>query len=139
MKYMYDVVVVGAGPSGTAAARACAAAGLATLCIEEHAAIGYPVQCAGLLSCEAFAGCRISDRSVLHAVQGARVCFGEGEALTFRAPETKAYIVDRGTMDREMARAAADAGAEFLLKAYVSALTEDRVVVRGAGGAREIP
>ncbi|MBS1195242.1 MAG: dependent oxidoreductase, partial [Methanomicrobia archaeon] len=28
---MYDVVVVGAGPCGTAAARACAEAGLSTL------------------------------------------------------------------------------------------------------------
>ena len=46
----YDVIVVGAGPAGSAAARECAQLGLSTLCLEEHGTIGYPVQCAGLLS-----------------------------------------------------------------------------------------
>ena len=43
---MYDVIIAGAGPTGSTAARLCADAGLATLVLEEHAAIGYPVQCA---------------------------------------------------------------------------------------------
>ncbi|HJK47411.1 MAG TPA: FAD-dependent monooxygenase, partial [Methanocorpusculum sp.] len=54
---MYDVIIAGAGPTGSAAARFCAKAGLSTLVLEEHAAIGYPVQCAGLLSNSAFAEC----------------------------------------------------------------------------------
>ncbi|HQJ38841.1 MAG TPA: FAD-dependent oxidoreductase, partial [Methanoregulaceae archaeon] len=49
----YDVVVVGAGPAGSTCARRCAELGLSTCLIEEHAAIGYPVQCAGLLSARA--------------------------------------------------------------------------------------
>jgi flavin-dependent dehydrogenase len=69
----YDVIVIGAGPAGCAAAYECARQGLLTLCIEEHGTIGYPVQCAGLLSNAAFAECRVSERPVLTRVSGARV------------------------------------------------------------------
>ena len=62
----YDVIVIGAGPAGCAAATECARQGLSTLCIEEHGTIGYPVQCAGLLSDKAFAECRVSERPVLN-------------------------------------------------------------------------
>ena len=108
----YDVIVVGAGPAGSAAARECAELGLSTLCVEEHGTIGYPVQCAGLLSTAAFAECRISSgRSVLNNVSGARVISGAGPELLIDAKTTKAFVVDRGTLDREMAEGAADAGA----------------------------
>ncbi|MDI6916230.1 MAG: NAD(P)/FAD-dependent oxidoreductase [Thermoplasmatales archaeon] len=45
MDNSYDVVVVGAGPAGLASAKSCAENGLKTLLIEEHPAIGTPVQC----------------------------------------------------------------------------------------------
>ncbi|MEI7857648.1 MAG: FAD-dependent oxidoreductase, partial [Methanomicrobiales archaeon] len=77
----YDVIVVGAGPSGSAAARICAAQGLSTLCIEEHGTIGYPVQCAGLLSNAAFAECRITDQSIINRISGAKVITGQGSEL----------------------------------------------------------
>lgn len=40
-----DVIVVGAGPAGSTAARIAAASGLSTLVIERRARIGVPVQC----------------------------------------------------------------------------------------------
>ena len=69
----YDIVVAGAGPAGAAAARACAESGLSVLCIEEQGSIGYPVQCAGLLSLAAFDECAVSRRSIQNTVTGARV------------------------------------------------------------------
>jgi digeranylgeranylglycerophospholipid reductase len=135
----YDVVVVGAGPAGTAAARECAMLGLSTLCIEEHGTIGYPVQCAGLLSTAAFAECRVSsERSVLNRVTGARVISGTGSELLIDAKVTKAVVVDRGTLDREMAKAAAEAGAEFRLKTAVYDVHDATVFTRGVYGHEEI-
>lgn len=134
----YDVVVVGAGPAGSAAAGACAKAGLKTLCIEEHGTIGYPVQCAGLLSNAAFAECRVSDRAVLNRVSGARVISGRGSRLLINAKKTMALVVDRGTLDREMAEHAADAGADYLLHTSVCGLGVNTVMTRGAEGEREI-
>ncbi|QSZ66641.1 NAD(P)/FAD-dependent oxidoreductase [Methanofollis aquaemaris] len=135
---MYDVAVVGAGPSGSAAARACAEAGLSVLCIEEHAAPGFPVQCAGLLSCRAFSGCEVSDRSVLNTVQGARVVSDLGAEVFFDAQETKAYVVDRAILDEEMAMDAASAGAVFWPKTSVVGREEGRLVTRGASGRRDV-
>ena len=43
----YDLLVIGAGPAGTTAARAAAQDGMKVLVIDKKAAIGEPVQCAG--------------------------------------------------------------------------------------------
>jgi digeranylgeranylglycerophospholipid reductase len=127
----YDVVVVGAGPAGSAAACECARQGLRTLCIEEHGTIGYPVQCAGLLSTAAFAECRVSDRPVLNRVTGARVLTGSGSGLTIDAKKTMAYVVDRGALDREMAENAGREGAEFLLRTSVCGIRQNTLITRG--------
>jgi digeranylgeranylglycerophospholipid reductase len=135
---MYDVVVAGAGPAGSAAARECAEAGLRTLCIEEHGTIGHPVQCAGLLSLAAFAECRVSTRSIMHTVRGARFIPSSGEPLEIDAGRPKAHVVDRGILDREMAAAAARAGAEFRLKTSVISLQGNRAVTKGVRGREEV-
>ncbi|HUK38620.1 MAG TPA: NAD(P)/FAD-dependent oxidoreductase [Methanomicrobiales archaeon] len=135
---MYDVVVAGAGPAGSAAARSCAEAGLRTLCVEEHGTVGFPVQCAGLLSIAAFAECRVSRRSIRNTVHGARFFPSSGEPLVIDAGEPKAYVVDRGALDGEMAKAAADAGAEFRLKTAVASVSGNRAVTKGARGREEV-
>ncbi len=127
----YDCVVVGAGPVGAAAAERAASLGLSTLVLEEHGTIGHPVQCAGLLSAAALAECLVSDRPVRNRVQGARVVSDLGGELVFDAGCTKALVVDRGELDREMAQAAAYAGAEFRLKSPVRRVEGNRVVTGG--------
>ena len=120
---MYDVIVAGGGPVGSSAAKFCADRGLKTLLIEEHAGLGRPVQCAGLLSNNAFAECRVSEDSVLNKVKGARIVSGLGNELSFNAGITKAYIVDRSLLDAEMGMNAATAGAEIRLKTAVTGFT----------------
>ena len=138
MNMNYDVVVAGAGPAGSAAARECARLGLSTLCLEEHGTIGYPVQCAGLLSTAAFAECGLSsERSILNKVTGARV-ISESSELLIDAKTTKAVVVDRGTLDRDMAEAAANAGAEFRLRTAVYDVRKKSVFTRGVNGHEEI-
>jgi geranylgeranyl reductase family protein len=135
---MYDVVVAGAGPAGSAAARACGEAGLRTLCIEEHGTIGHPVQCAGLLSLAAFAECRVSARPIMNTVYGARFILSTGDPLVIDTGMPKAYVVDRGSLDREMAGAASEAGVEFRLKTSVVSLSGNRAIARGIRGREEI-
>lgn len=133
----YDVIIVGAGPVGSAAARYCAEYGLSTLCIEEHGTIGYPVQCAGLLSQNAFRECDVSRKSVLNEVSGAELITGSGSRLLIDAGETKAFVVDRGILDREMAERAANAGADFQLKTWVYRIDGDRIITRGIDHHKE--
>jgi flavin-dependent dehydrogenase len=47
-------------------------------------------------------------------------------------------VIDRGALDREMAEAAADAGAEFRLKTAVYGVQENSVLTRGVHGHDEI-
>lgn len=135
----YDVVVVGAGPAGSTCARRCAELGLSTCLIEEHAAVGYPVQCAGLLSVRAFEACEVSEKTVLHEVSGARMVTSRGSELTFDAGRTKAYVVDRGLLDREMAIKAVQAGAEIRVKTAFSKRSGSVAITRGMSGREEIP
>jgi len=139
MSPAYDVVVAGAGPAGCAAARTCAEAGLSVLCIEEQGSIGYPVQCAGLLSLSAFEECNVSRRPVQNTVTGARIIPSEGVPLVIDARTPKAFVVDRGMLDREMAAAAADAGAGFMLKTSVCGVKGTSVITRGINGYAEVP
>jgi digeranylgeranylglycerophospholipid reductase len=138
MRY-YDVVVVGAGPAGSACARLCAEQGLSTCLIEEHGTIGHPVQCAGLLSCAAFGDCGVSRRSVMHEVSGARIITAAGSELEFDAGETRAVVVDRAALDLEMAMRAADAGVEVRLKTAYRGRTGSAIRTRGVSGRAEIP
>ncbi len=135
----YDVIVIGAGPAGCAAASECARHGLSTLCIEEHGTIGYPVQCAGLLSNAAFAECRVSERPVLNRVFGARVISGLGSEILIDAKIPKAVVADRAALDHEMAENAANSGAEFLLKTAACGIRGTTLHIRGVHGHAEIP
>ena len=126
------------GRPGSAACE-CARRGLSVLCIEEQGSIGYPVQCAGLLSLAAFEECAVSRNSILNVVTGAHIVPSAGDPLVIDAKIPKACVVDRAMLDREMAMAAADAGAEFMLKTSVCSVKNNKVITRGIDGHREIP
>ncbi|MCI4353290.1 MAG: NAD(P)/FAD-dependent oxidoreductase [Thermoplasmata archaeon] len=107
-----DVLVVGAGPAGSTAAERLARQGHSVLVIEEHGRIGYPVQCAGLVSR------RVLDLSgapqvVRRPVHGATVYSPALRSITFRAAEPRAYVIDRAGLDIALAEKAATAGAVF--------------------------
>ncbi|MHB8352617.1 MAG: FAD-dependent oxidoreductase, partial [Thermoplasmata archaeon] len=67
-----DVLVVGAGPAGSTIAYELARRGHSVTVLEEHPRVGYPVQCAGLVSRRVveLAG---TDAMVLGPVHGAAV------------------------------------------------------------------
>jgi len=112
----YEVVVVGAGPAGCLAAKYAAKNGAKTLIIEEHASIGSPVQCAGLLSVNAVRECEIAPDSRFHPITGAFVYAPDGRRICIAGDEIKAYVVDRRLFDRTLAQDAICAGAEILMR-----------------------
>jgi geranylgeranyl reductase family protein len=135
----YDVVVVGGGPAGSTCARLCAEQGLSVCLVEEHGAAGIPVQCAGLLSMNAFKECEVSECCILSTVRGARVVSSLGPVLEFDAGMPKAHVVDRAALDRQMLQKAANAGAEIRMKTSFFTRKGDCIITRGADGRREIP
>ena len=109
--------------------------------LEEHPRVGYPVQCAGLVSRRAIALAG-SDRTVRQAVHGAAVFGPSRGSIAFRAPDPRAFVIDRGAWDIELADRAARAGAEFDLACrFDRRLSADgegvRVAVTHADGRQE--
>jgi digeranylgeranylglycerophospholipid reductase len=105
-----DVLVVGAGPAGSTAAERLARLGHSVLLIEEHGRVGYPVQCAGLVSRRVLDLAQ-TPRVVRRPVHGASVFSPNLKSITFRAPEPRAFVIDRAGLDIALADKAANAGA----------------------------
>ena len=112
----YDVVVVGAGPAGCLAAKYAAKNGAKTLIVEEHASIGSPVQCAGLLSTSAIRECEVVLDSGFHPITGAFVYAPDRRRIRISGGEIKAYVVDRRIFDRTLAENAIRSGADILMR-----------------------
>jgi digeranylgeranylglycerophospholipid reductase len=121
-----DVLVVGGGPAGSTAAYRLAQRGHSVLVVEEHARIGLPVQCAGLVSERVLdlAGTRSFVRTAVH---GATVFGPSLGSIAFRAPEPRAFVIDRSALDIHLADRAARTGAQFR-----TGQRFDEIVARGA-------
>jgi len=137
-----DVLVVGAGPAGSTAAARIATAGYSVRVVEEHPKVGYPVQCAGLVSQRVLdlAG---STGFVRKAVRGATVFGPSMESISFRADSPRAYVIDRAGLDVYLADRAARAGAEIRTRTRFDSVdpsSAHRLVVqlRGPDGAAEM-
>lgn len=131
MKREYDIIVVGAGPAGSIAARSAAEEGVSVLLLEKDRDVGYPVRCGEAISKEGvtefiepdnkWIAATISKFS-LNAPDGTEVVLEFGEA---------GYVLERRIFDYELARTAADAGVEILTRAYVNGLILDDGKVSG--------
>jgi digeranylgeranylglycerophospholipid reductase len=135
----YDVVVIGAGPAGAVASEYAAKNGARTLLIEEHASIGSPVQCTGLISTAALAECEIGEGSfILARMRGAFVYAPNGEELTVRGKGIKAYVIDRKMFDRALAERSLDEGVEVLLKTRFTSVNGGKISVISSGEREDI-
>ena len=120
------MAVIGAGPAGSMAAKYAAKAGARTILLEEHAAIGWPVECAGLLGAGAMAESElVGDSFIQRGMSGAAIFSPGGSSLYFKARTSKAYVVDRRLFDRAVARDALREGAELRLRSYVRKMRRD--------------
>ncbi|UEC42221.1 MAG: Digeranylgeranylglycerophospholipid reductase [Methanothrix sp.] len=120
----YDVAVIGAGPAGSMAAKKAVEGGAKVAVFEEHPRAGWPVQCAGLFGVRAVEESQLPPGSFLiRTLRGATIVSPGGFSLSFKARETKAWVVDRRLFDRALLAEAARAGAEVMMASPVTDLT----------------
>ncbi|MBS1263870.1 MAG: Digeranylgeranylglycerophospholipid reductase [Methanonatronarchaeales archaeon] len=143
------VLVAGAGPAGSVAARLCADLDLDTVLVEGHDEVGRPVRCAGLVSPRALETCGLplDGDYVSRRIRGAHVHGPSGRVIEMDGGNTRALVVERDRMDAALAKAAVDAGAELRtgttarLQGGEVYLNDERVepeVVIDASGARAL-
>lgn len=133
------MVVIGAGPAGSMAAKYASKYGASTLLMEEHGTIGSPAHCTGLLSTKVLKECELGEgKFILNRVRGAYIYSPAGKMLAIDGGETKAYVVDREEFDRELARRAISEGVEVLLNTKALKFCEGKIEAISRGKRFEV-
>lgn len=120
MKDSYDIIVVGAGPAGSTAARYAALAGASVLLLEKDREIGIPVRCAE----------GVTEKGLEKSIDqiNSKWIDQEISSVAFYSPSDlvveldfneKGFILNRRLFDYDLAQMAIQAGAQAYTKAYV--------------------
>ena len=131
MKDRYDVIVVGAGPGGSWAAKHAAEQGVSVLLLEKDSEVGTPVRCAeGVSESDLRRFVDVKDYWIAQVVKGARLIAPDGTVVE-SYPDEVGVILHRKVFDFDLALMAAQAGAEVVTKAYVNGLLFEHGTVAG--------
>ena len=113
MSFDCDVVVVGGGPVGSTIAYYLVKEGLSVFIVEKKNQIGYPLQCAGILSRNILDYNVLPDEVVLNRVNGAFL-HTKNHVLNVEKEDTVAYVIDRIAYDEFLLNRAVTNGAELI-------------------------
>jgi len=131
MKNDYDIIVVGAGPAGSMAARFAAEKGVSVLMLEKDRDVGYPVRCGEAISkagVEEFI--TPDDKWISATISKFSLTSPDNTEVIIEFGDA-GYVLERRLFDYELAKTAAKAGAEILTRAYVNGLIYENNKVAG--------
>lgn len=132
-----DVLVIGAGPAGSSAAKHAAINGAEVLMIEKKSEIGTPKRCAEGVSKDGLKKLNIKPNSrwVTKEINGVRLIAPNGTSVWLneekvKLPET-GYVLERKVFDKYLAMEAARSGVKIMVKTLATGLKreEDGLIV----------
>ncbi len=127
----YDVVVIGAGPGGSMAAKSVASNGASVLMIEKRQEIGSPVRCAEGISREALGKLmEIDPKWVCAEIHATRLHSPNGSYVTIKKPNA-GLVLERKIFDKDLAMRSAQAGADIWVKARAIDLIKENGRIAG--------
>ncbi|MCI0513647.1 NAD(P)/FAD-dependent oxidoreductase [candidate division KSB1 bacterium] len=128
----FDVIVVGAGPAGSMAAKSAAEQGARVLMLEKDRDVGLPVRCAegvGEIGLRAAIG-EINPRWICQKIYGVQLVSPDQQMVTLEGNQM-GFVLNRKVFDYDLAQMAADAGAIIRTKAFVHGLLFENNRVTG--------
>jgi digeranylgeranylglycerophospholipid reductase len=139
---IYDVIVIGGGPSGSRVAERLAEKGHSVLVLERKAALGDKC-CTGIIGRECAEAFNIDEKVILRKVNSAGIFSPSGNRVHVQREEIQACILDRAAFDISMAERAQRAGAEYRYENRVTDVTieptQATVAVSSRGREEQIP
>ena len=131
MKNEYDIIVVGAGPSGSIAAKFAAEQGASVLMLEKDRDVGYPVRCGEAVSMAGLEEFIKPDPKWI-STEITQFTFISPDKTIIDVPfEGKGCILERKIFDYELANEAAKYGTDILTRSYVNGLLLENGKVSG--------
>ena len=121
-----DILVVGAGPAGAAAARAAAGLGASVLIVERRRKVGVPVQCAEYIPAMLLGKLNLGREFVAQSVRGMKTFRPHSPETVTRAP---GFVIHRDRFDQALVRAAEEDGARVMLATRAVQRLDSGVVI----------
>jgi len=114
MKYDYDVIIVGAGPSGSTISRILAQEGLEVMVFDKRKELGEPIRCGeGLGAREVIAqGIDLPKECISTDIKGAKVISPDGSSIVWKDKETSGWVLERKIFDKWLMEQAVHKGAK---------------------------
>ncbi len=128
----YDVLVIGAGPAGSIAAKTAAEQGMKVLMVEKRQEIGSPVRCAEGVSKRALVELvDLDPKWISTEINGGRIYSPDGSCVTIEEPGS-GLVLERKIFDRELAALSIRFGAEVWVKSRAIDLIRENGCISGA-------
>lgn len=122
-----DILVIGAGPAGSSAAREASSRGARVVVVDKRAVIGVPVQCAEYIPAFLPGEICINHGFVVQPLRGMKTFLNGRQVQEIAAP---GYTIRRDSFDQLLADEAGRAGSAVLLSTRAVALDDVDVIVR---------
>ena len=127
MNFDFDVVIVGAGPVGSTIAYFLAQNDLNVAIVDKKKQIGYPLQCAGILSKHIFDKNELPPEVIINEVKGAFL-HTQNHILNVKKDENVAYIIDRIAYDEFLLTRAIQNGVTLITQKVINVDDENGLI-----------
>ncbi|MBS3968942.1 MAG: NAD(P)/FAD-dependent oxidoreductase [Clostridia bacterium] len=135
LKNKFDAAVIGAGPSGIAAANDLARKGFNVIIIEKRPRLGLPVRCAEFVPKQLYTYCKIPKNSIAQEIENLETHMPDDSIVITKSP---GYILNRHLFENHYLQEALANGATLALESEVIYVNHNQLLVKTKTRTRSI-